>query len=267
MTCLAVRDRFPEYALGTAPPADREEVERHLAWCAACRKETAELESAASMLGFALAPVSPDDELEEGVVLSVTGAAARGSGRRARSGLAAVLAAALAVAGLGWGAVMAGRAERTEFEARQRQRELSNNVERLVERLSEVIEMVRELNPAAADADTRMGKLVAASGRSGGGAVLVLVPGRIPDFAFVLASGLSPEAAPYRVTLRSPHGASALVGRISAEDLDADGSYELLREFDRDLGPYWRVVVRDAAGAVVLTADVGPHSKLVSPEG
>ena len=91
MTCLAVRDRFPEYALGTLIREERAEVERHLAFCAACRKETSELQGAASVLAFALRPAEPEGQLEPRVVEAVASVAARPP-RRTRSAVAAVLA-------------------------------------------------------------------------------------------------------------------------------------------------------------------------------
>ncbi|MBA3690563.1 MAG: zf-HC2 domain-containing protein, partial [Actinobacteria bacterium] len=68
MTCLEVRDRLVERSLGALPVEDVREVDRHVAWCAGCRKEAAELDRAAATFALTLAPQMPPPELEERVV-------------------------------------------------------------------------------------------------------------------------------------------------------------------------------------------------------
>ena len=67
MTCLEVRDRLTEHALGVLPRTDAREIDRHLERCAGCRKESSELvEGAATMalsLPSALAPPSLEDRI------------------------------------------------------------------------------------------------------------------------------------------------------------------------------------------------------------
>ena len=55
VNCIAVRELLPEHALGVAD-GDADAVERHLAWCAACRKEARDLHRAAASFAFVLAP-------------------------------------------------------------------------------------------------------------------------------------------------------------------------------------------------------------------
>ncbi len=125
MNCTAVRDRLPERALGAVSANDGQVLDRHLAWCAACRKEAGELERAAATFAFALAPVEPEPELEDRVVDVVRSAASKRQplvARRGRLAVALAVAGMVAVSGLGWGAVMAGRAARFEDLAKVAQR-------------------------------------------------------------------------------------------------------------------------------------------------
>ena len=53
MNGTAVRDRLTERALGAVPVDDAQALDRHLAWCAACRKEAGELDRAVTTFAFA----------------------------------------------------------------------------------------------------------------------------------------------------------------------------------------------------------------------
>ena len=68
MDCTQVRDRLTEHALATLPGDERAFVDRHLEWCAGCRKEAAELEAAAASVGLSLAQSDPPPSLEDRVV-------------------------------------------------------------------------------------------------------------------------------------------------------------------------------------------------------
>ncbi len=98
MNCVAVRDQLPELAVGVLSPREQVALERHLEWCAGCRKEAAELGQAAATFAFALAPAPLPAGLEDRVVADVGRAAARPrTGRRTRTAIAAVIAAAIAI--------------------------------------------------------------------------------------------------------------------------------------------------------------------------
>ena len=88
MNCVTVRDGLTERALGTLPARERAGIDRHLVWCAACRKEAAEMESAAAVFAFGVDQTEPDPALEASVVAAINQA----SGRRPRTRLRAVAA-------------------------------------------------------------------------------------------------------------------------------------------------------------------------------
>ena len=124
MNCATVRDRLTEHAFRALPAREASSIDRHLLWCAACRKEAGHLQAASATLAFALAPEEPSPELEDRILGVIRSAAARRvppggtAPRRSRLALVAAITAMLAVLGTGWGAVMAGRAARSDEVAR-----------------------------------------------------------------------------------------------------------------------------------------------------
>src|SRR6266702_4781886 len=107
MKCVEVRDRLTEHELGSLSPDDRRHVERHLEWCAGCRKEAAELAEGAETLALALPLDTPAPALEDRVVHEVLAAAGRrphlARRRTVRAlAVATLVAALLAVAAVGW---------------------------------------------------------------------------------------------------------------------------------------------------------------------
>ena len=247
MNCLSVRERLLERALGGLPGREVGVVDRHLAWCAACRKEYGELERAAGVVPFALAPASPPAELEDRVVEAVRSLS---DGRRAvaprrgRMTVAATVAAMMAVAGLGWGAVMAGRATRLEQQAAAEAR--------LDDRpLADLSDIIGDL--PGTDSVSRLADLLPVGGAEGLGAALTVTSasGTGDDSAIVLVSGLDPQGAPYVVELMSHEGDTLRIGRLRT--LDADGGADVQRIFDGDdLSVYERVVVLDRRGELRL---------------
>lgn len=264
MTCVQIRELLAERAVGVLPDGERAEVEQHLRWCAGCRKEAAELDSAAATVAFALTPVPMPTGLGERIVARVRQAAgAPGSPRRLRTAVAAAVAAVVAVTGLGWGAVMAGRAERLADRAEQvelRQAEALDRFRQVLARLVPGAELPEQ--------ETFLGRLVPVGPEMlGGGAVLQLVsPNRI-DFAIVLVNGLDaddPDGLPYRVTLSNRSGDLLRVGRI--DELDADGGAQLFRQFEgQELVGYTHVRVTDASGTVVLEGVVDQSPAALGP--
>jgi hypothetical protein len=165
---------------------------------------------------------------------------------------AAVVAAMVAVASLGWGAVMAGRADRFAQRAERAEREQAVALERFQRVLAGVIP-----GQELPEDQTHLGQLAPVAAGSGGGAVLQLISPTILDFVMVIVNGLDPAegAMPYRVRLVNERGDVLRAGRI--DELDADGGAEVFHQFKTaDLTGYTTVNVVDSTGAVVLAGEV-----------
>ncbi len=252
MNCVATRDLLPEFALGLLPDRDQAALDEHLRECAGCRKEAADLGQAAATFALAQPQATLPAGLDDRVLAGVHRAAGRaGSRRRFRPVAAVALAAAVAMAGLGWGAVMAGRAQRFADRAAQAEQQRQSAFEQFQKVLSNL--------PFQAPADeTHLGMLAPTSAIStGGGAALQLVSPTHLDFVIVMVKGLpkDPALLPYSVTLRNADGRVLRAGRISR--LDADGGGEDFHQFQTaDLTGFSKVLVRDATGRVVLSGTV-----------
>jgi Putative zinc-finger len=256
VTCLEVRELLPEHAIGVLGEFEHERIQRHLQTCAGCRKEAGDLGQAASTLAFALAPVPVPEGLGDRVVARVRRAAgAPGTRRRARTATVALVAAALVFASLGWGAVMAGRAERFADRAAQAQREQAIAIEHFQQVLGNVIP-----GGSLSDNETHIGQLAPVAAGTGGGFALQLVSPRILDFVMVIVNGLDePSVLPLRVQLVNDRGRVLRAGRIDA--LDANGGAEVYHQFrTQGLGGFTTVNVVDTAGRLVLSGTVDQSS-------
>jgi putative zinc finger protein len=246
VNCLHAREQLPEHALGVLPARDAAALERHLEWCAACRKEAGELQRASVTLAYTVAPVEPPAELEERVVDAVKTAAGRKGAppRRGRVAAAGVLAAMLALSGLGFGAVMAGRAERRQQQVENIQKRQKESIRRLSQ--------VFQLQEVAPDSVVELSTLLSPRFRPGRGDALVLLSPEGDDLVFVLVDGLSqvrPGQLPLNVSLAADDNRLA-VGQIRT--LDDGGGGGVYRTFRQDLTGVDAIVIHDAHGKVVL---------------
>jgi Putative zinc-finger len=107
VSCVEVRERLAEYALGVLPPQEARDVDRHLQWCPGCQKEAEELRDGTTAMAFSLPESRPPGGLEGRVVDSIQRAAgrktqfARGRGIRALA-VATLAALVLALGAMGW---------------------------------------------------------------------------------------------------------------------------------------------------------------------
>lgn len=247
MTCLEVRDRLTEHALGVLPRADGREVERHLETCAGCRKESAELVEGAATMALSLPAARPPVFLEDRVVdrfRVATRQAPQPSGRRLRVLAAAALAAALlAVGSMGWAI-----AER-------------NHAQTLKETVAAKNAQVRHLAEAIASFEGR-GRTLQASlsprvGVQGGGSALIFTAPGVNDLIFVDIVLAQETTGPYMVQL--VNGERAINGGKLQKTVEGD--WLLPNPFSaEDLSGVLSVTVLDESGGVVLTGRVRPYA-------
>lgn len=239
MDCPAVRELLAEHVLGTLDEDRRRFVDRHLDWCAGCRKEMAQLAEGAAVVASALAPAEPPPELEDRVVAAIVDAAGRPERRRRpRVGVAAAgVAALLAVGAFGWALAMAGRVS-----------ELRNAALSAADRADQFESVLREILMEADDGRILSADLVGVGAAAGGGrGILFDSPGGT-DWALVIAGGLSPENGPYHAYLTTG-GHRQRLGRLSPSSMGEMAAYRI---FSRDVsGAHW-VSVRNGSGDTVL---------------
>jgi hypothetical protein len=176
-----------------------------------------------------------------------------GRPRRSRVAAAAVLAAILALTGLGWGAVMAGRNGRLEDQV---QEALVGRQDAL-KRWAAVLVQLEGADPANV---IELADLMSPRQRIGGGDALVLLSPSSSDVAVVAFTGLtgvSERRLPIEVWLESDEVADVLVGRLGT--LDPAGGGGVSKWFLQSLGSYDAIVVRDARGKVLLNGTLSVY--------
>jgi len=256
VNCAAVRDVLPEFALGVAPGGDTDAVELHVETCAACRKEAVELQRAAASFGYALAGDGALPEtLEQGVVDAVHEVArpAKHPHSRGRRTGVTLLVAAVLVAGVGVGSVIAGREEHLRLQA-----------ERTALAQNATIQRFAETARALGGRDTRVliGTLSAPTGSGTGSALTILTKGA-DDQAVVIVNDLAGRALPLDVSISDTKGHAIGVGAIRA--LDTAGGATMAREIPSSLSGFVDITVRDARGHIVLRGTLQAQTAVASP--
>jgi len=250
VNCTAVREGLPEFALGVSPADDTSSIELHVETCAACRKEAIDLQRAAASFSYALAPIeAPAPELEDRVVNAVRALArptSRARARGRRTG-AALLAAAIVVAGIGVGTVFAGRQEFLRLQAAQ-------NATSNYDTANRFADVVGGLDPTA---KVRTGTLTAPKGPGSGAAFTIMSP-VVEDRLVVIMSDLGDVALPLSVSISDAKGHRFEMGEI--RHLDTAGGWTFARLANASLRGFVDVAVRDARGHVVLRGTLQSQS-------
>jgi putative zinc finger protein len=247
VTCLEVRERLTEYALGLLTKVDASEVERHLEWCAGCRKESGELEEGAARMALALPVVDPRTSLEMQVVDRVRSAAGRvPAGVRHRGGrlVAVALAAALlAVGATGWAIAERFRAQDLQSQIKSADVQLHN--------LAELV-----ANFKVSSGKTTIAHLTPAIGSRGSGTAVIFSAPRVKD-QIVISVLIPGGKGPYVVQLVDNRSAIK-VGRLELGHR-VEGDWFMWVEVNHDLSRVVTITVLDSESRTVLTGRVQPY--------
>ena len=240
MNCARVRDLLPEHALGVAA-GDAAAIDRHLAGCAACRKEARELHGAAASLAYALAPASPPPALEDDVVAAVHATGRPPRRPRAVAGRTAVMLAAALDAG------RAGRGHRARAARAGRGR--CGRADRLAQERA-AIEDFLESSLTGEGTVASIGVLRPAAGGPGAARPSPWSRHARIDSVLVVASGLAGDgpAVPGRARRRWQGGSRVRDGADPRRGRRVLGR----KPTGRDLSSFVNVLVRDRDGEVVL---------------
>jgi hypothetical protein len=251
MDCVDVRDRLTEYALSLLPAPEVDPVEEHLAWCAGCRKEAAELAGGAAVAAMSLAQTDPPAKLEERIVGEIRTASGAQQERRgrAKSRTIVLLAATLAIfMGLGW-LVSNGRLQ-TALDARNASRDKARSAVGSFENLAREL-LGDDEQPSQGDT-LREVQMIPELGHVGGGKALVFLSPKRPDWVLVYVGGIKAKGL-VGVTVQSPDGEVLSLGQGK---LDTGGGITLFRQDERSLRGFTRIVVTDRRGHVIMTGTV-----------
>jgi hypothetical protein len=245
VTCLEVRERLTEHALGLLARVDAAEVERHMEFCAGCRKESAELEEGASRMALALPTADPPASLETRVVDRVRMAAGSLpviSRKRGGRLVAVTLAAALlAMGATGWAI-----AERREVQTLK---------EQVSEKQAQLSSFAKALESFRGRGRTFKANLAPVPGGQGGGsAVIASAPG-LDDFVFidVLLPG---SKGPFRFQIVDDRSALKAVEMLKG----SAGNWIRFWRTNKDLSGALTITVLDSNSRAILSGAVRPYA-------
>ena len=246
MTCLEVRDRLTEHALGVLPRTDAREVDRHLEGCAGCRKESALLVEGAAAMALSLPPALPPSSLE-GRIVDRFRLASRQEPEPIRGRLRVFAAAAMAAALLALGATGWAIAENRHAQTLQI---AVNEKARQVHSLAEAIASFK------GSGKTLQATLLPRRGGHGSGSAAIFSAPGANDIVFVDIVLPQTEIGPFVVQLVD--GEKAInAGRLQKT---LEGDWLMYRFSAQDLSHVVSITVLDRSGGLVLTGSVRPYA-------
>jgi hypothetical protein len=261
MTCAEVRDSLSEQALGLLPGEEAREIERHLQWCAGCRKEGEELLEGASRVAFSIPPAEPPLDLEDRVVEKVLMASGKVGTRRSRRGIRVLAVAALTAAFVAGSALQWGLAQRHQV---QRQQTLAEQTQQKLDRMQALLGFVQN-QLKAPSGQIYQASLFPGPGKEPAGAALLYAAPRGAGFALVdVIAPLDTRDAPFSVNLVSSNGRRLELGVLS---LTNNGDYllfrpdlpkDLSRSDSVELSQVTSLEILDRSGTPVATGTVHP---------
>jgi Putative zinc-finger len=245
VSCLAVRERLTEHALGVLPPAEAQQIEQHLEWCPGCRREAEELAEGAASFGLAIPAVGPPANLESKVVGRFRAATSRttqpGFTRRVRVLVGATLiAATIAFGAVGW-----ALAERNHALTLQ---------ERLIGMQARVGNFAELLSSGGGK--TFQADLLPPEGKQGSGFAVAFSVPRGDDLLFV--DLVLPDTAKGPFVVQVIH--SNKVWDAGTVKRTASGEWILAQRTGVDLSRPVAVTVLDQESHIVLTGTVRPYA-------
>jgi hypothetical protein len=251
MTCVDVRDRLTEHALGLLSFEELTEMERHLEECPGCRKEAVQLQEGVETVSLALLPAEPAPGLEDRVIGAVARSAhaslsTAGPGRRAgRRPLQVLAAATLAVVLVATGAVA------WPLTQRLRGQDTRTPAQQTIARLPDLI--------AALGGQPLFAQLLPSSRYRSSGFAVIVSTSAANNFVFVdIPVPPTPDTGPYTVQLVDRSARVLSLGQLSKSD-----SGDLSQWFfpEQDLSKALTVSILDRSSNVVMSGKVHPYSK------
>jgi hypothetical protein len=254
VSCLQVRDRLSEYVLGSLPPTEARQIERHVQRCAGCAKEVQELREGAATVALGIPIVQPSALLEERIVRRVQASAGRdpatGWRRRAaaRRTIRALVVATAAALLLAFGAMGWAVAERHQArDSQQARTEATQKVNRLTQLLQSPGNFQARLLPPVPS--------VVPGSSLDEGTALIYRSHRGADFILVDVFLGASQSGPYRANLLNAEGRSISGGELHVTN---NGDWVFYEQSGRDLSRGVAVVVLDKDGKLILFGRVHP---------
>ncbi len=251
MTCPQVRERLPDLALGLLAGPDATEVERHLVWCTACRKEAAELQEGAAQLALSVPLAEPPPSLENRVVNRVQFAAGRIEAPRRHRGVglvaATVVAALLAMGSVGWAVAEHGNVV-----------VLQNKVDRSNHQVTRLAEVVARLTRQVKGSKNLLATLRPTEASHGSGQAFInTIPRDQALVAVKVFLSTGPARQPYTAQLIARSGQIFTWRLVST---DTPGEWQVVDNTPDRLENVISITIIDSTSQAVLTGTFAPYT-------